>query len=151
MISVERTLTIHRPVDQVFAYLSDVAHSPRYTSGQREAHTTSAGQMGIGTTFATTSSLLRRQTTHEVTEFEPNRRLAWKTTSGAPARTTWALEPSGPSTRVTFRWLASPGTVLRLAEPIMERRAQARAEHDLGHLKELPAITRTATSTAKAW
>src|SRR5919205_1661360 len=110
MISIERTLTIHRPVDEVFAYLCDVGHGPQFISGQREAHQTSPGQMGIGTTFATQSRLLRRNTTHEVTEYEPNRRLAWKATSGVPATTTWTFEPSGPSTRVTFaRVERSPG------------------------------------------
>ena len=65
MISIERALTIHRPVDEVFAYLCDVGHGPQFISRQREAHQTSAGQMGLGTTFATRSRLLRRSTTHE--------------------------------------------------------------------------------------
>ena len=151
MISIERTLTIHRPVEEVFAYLCDVAHGPQFISGQREAHQTSPGQMAIGTTFTTTSRLLRRRATHEVTEYEPNRRLAWKATSGLPATTTWAIEPSGPSTRVTFRWRASPPSFLRPAEPIIERQASGRADHDLGALKELLAVTRTAASSAKPW
>jgi uncharacterized membrane protein len=151
MISIERTLTIHRPIDEVFAYLSDVQHGPEYISGQREAHQTSPGQIGLGTTFATKSRLLRRNTTHQVTQYEPNRCLAWKATSGMPATTTWAIEPSGPSTRVTFRWRASLPSFLRLAEPIVQRQASGRAEHDLGALKELLAVTRTATSTAKPW
>jgi uncharacterized protein YndB with AHSA1/START domain len=52
MIQTERTFTIHRPVDMVFAYLCEVEHGPRYIAGQREAHKTSSGPMGIGTTFA---------------------------------------------------------------------------------------------------
>ena len=99
MIKVERTITIHRPVEEVFTYLSDVAHGPQYISGQREAHKTSSGPMGIGTTFATSSKYLRRSTTCEVTEYEPNLRVAWKATSGARATTTWGFQPSGPSTR----------------------------------------------------
>src|SRR5438105_14573528 len=76
MIKIERTITIHRPVEEVFAYISDVQHSPRYISGQREAHKTSTGPMGVGTTFATSGKFVRRATTCEVTEFEPNRRLS---------------------------------------------------------------------------
>ena len=45
MIKIERTLTIHRPVEEVFAYLCDVEHVPRYISGQREAHKTPTGPM----------------------------------------------------------------------------------------------------------
>jgi uncharacterized protein YndB with AHSA1/START domain len=59
MIKIERTFTIHRPVEEVFAYLCDVEHGPRYTSGQREAHQTSTGPAGIGTTFATSGKFPR--------------------------------------------------------------------------------------------
>src|SRR5438874_8769435 len=76
MIKIERTITIHRPVEEVFAYITDVQHSPRYISGQREAHKTSTGPMGVGTTFATSGKFVRRATTCEVTEFERNRRLS---------------------------------------------------------------------------
>jgi uncharacterized membrane protein len=151
MITIERTITIHRPVDEVFAYLSDVEHGPQYISGQREAHKTSAGPMGIGTTFATTSRFLRRTGTNEVTEYEPNRRLAWKATSGARATTTWALEPSGPSARVTFTTAVDVAGLLRLAEPLLEQHASGQVDHDLGALKELLAVTRTTATMGKAW
>src|SRR5207244_10614175 len=78
MIKIERTITIHRPVEEVFAYISDVQHSPQYISGQREAHKTSTGPMGVGTTFATSGKFVRRATTCEVTEFEADRRLSWQ-------------------------------------------------------------------------
>jgi uncharacterized protein YndB with AHSA1/START domain len=152
MIKIEQTLTIHRPVDEVFAYLCDVAHAPLYISGQSEAHTTSSGPMGVGTTFATTGKFPRRGGTNEITEFEPNRRFAWKATSGSPATTTWQLEPSGPSTRVTFTRVSDHQGLMKLAEPVFEGMAKGRVEHDLGALKELLAVTRTpATSAAKTW
>ena len=106
MIKIERTITIHRPVDEVFAYVSEVEHGPDYMSGQREAHKTSTGPMGIGSTFATSGTFPRRGATFEVTDYELNQRLAWKAKSGAQATTTWAFQPSGPSTRVTFTRVA---------------------------------------------
>jgi hypothetical protein len=36
MTKIERTITIHRPVEEVFAYLCDIEHGPSYISGQRE-------------------------------------------------------------------------------------------------------------------
>jgi len=150
MIKIERTFTIHRPVEEVFAYLSDVEHGPRYISGQREAHKTSTGPMGIGTTFATSGKFLRRRTTCEVTEYEPNCRLAWQATSGAQPTTTWSLEPSGPSTRVTFTRVADPAGLFRLPETLLLGLANGRVDQDLGSLKELLAITRK-PSAAKSW
>ena len=106
MIEIERTFTIHRPVEEVFAYLCDIEHGPSYTSGQREAHQTSTGPLGIGTTFATSGKFPRRGSRYEITEYERDRRLTWKSASGAPTTTTWAFQPAGPSTRITFTRVA---------------------------------------------
>jgi hypothetical protein len=89
--------------------------------------------------------------TNEVTEYEPNHRFAWQATSGARVTTTWGFELSGPSTRVTFTRVADASGPLRLAEPVMEGLANGRVASDLGALKELLAITRTAAGTAKTW
>jgi uncharacterized protein YndB with AHSA1/START domain len=151
VIKIERTITIHRSVEEVFTYLSDVGHGPQYISGQREAYKTSAGPMGIGATFATSGKFLRRRATNEVTEYEPNRRLAWRATSGARVTTTWSFEPSGPSTRVTFTRVADSTGLLRLTEPLMEGLANGQVDNDLGALKELLAISRAAAGTAKSW
>ena len=68
MNKIERTITIHRPVEEVFAYRCDVEHAPRYTSGQREAHDTSSGPMGVGPTFVTSGTFLCREATISATQ-----------------------------------------------------------------------------------
>jgi uncharacterized protein YndB with AHSA1/START domain len=149
MTKIERTITIHRPVEEVFAYISDVQHSPQYISGQREAHKTSTGPMGVGTTFATSGKFVRRATTCEVTEFEPNRRLSWQAISGTRATTTWAFQPSGPSTRITFTRVADAHGLLRLPQSLLQGLANGRVDQDLGTLKELLAVTRK--PAVKGW
>lgn len=150
MIRIDRTITIHRPVEEVFAYLCDVEHGPRYVSGEREAHKTSSGPMALGSTFTSSSKLPWPRQTHTITEFEPNRRLAWQTMSGARAVTTWQLEPSGPSTRVTFTRVADPHGLSGLPDALMQRIANGRVDQDLGTLKELLAVTRTPAAT-RGW
>ena len=147
MIKIERTITIHRPVDEVFAYVSAVEHGPDYMSSQREAHKTSSGPMGIGSTFATSSTFPRRGATFEVTDYELNQRLAWTAKSGAT--TTWAFQPSGPSTRVTFTRVADARGLSGLAESLLQGFANGQVDQDLGTLKELLAVTRKAP--AKPW
>jgi len=149
MIKIERTITIHRPVEEVFAYVSEIEHRPDYMSSQREAHKTSSGPMGIGSTFATSGTFPRRGATFEVTDYELNQRLAWSAKSGAEATTTWAFQPSGPSTRVTFTRVAEAHGLARLAEPLLQGFANGQVDQDLGTLKELLAVTRNAP--AKAW
>jgi len=148
-IEIERTITIHRRVEEVFAYVTDVQHGPQYISGQREAHETSPGPMGLGTTFATSGKFVRRTSTCEVTEFEPNLRLSWKATSGTPATTTWAFQPSGPSTRITFTRVANAHGLLRFPQSLLQELANGRVDQDLGTLKELLAVTRK--PAAKGW
>jgi uncharacterized protein YndB with AHSA1/START domain len=149
MLKIERTVTIHRPLQEVFAYLCEVEHGPSYISGQREAHKTSTGPMGIGTTFATSGKFLRRGATFEIIEYEPQRRLAWKAMSGARATTTWGFQPSGPSTRVTFTYAADTHGLFRLPQSLRQELANGRVDHDLAALKELLAVTRK--PAAKGW
>ncbi|HEY3061177.1 MAG TPA: SRPBCC family protein [Chloroflexota bacterium] len=149
MIKIERTITIHRPVEEVFAYLCDVQHGPSYISGQREAHTTSSGPMGIGTTFATSGKFPGRGASYEIVEYELNSRLAWRAASGARATTTWGFQPSGPSTRVTFTRVADPQGLSRLAESLLQGLTNGKIDQDLGALKELLAVTRK--PAVKGW
>jgi uncharacterized protein YndB with AHSA1/START domain len=149
MTRIERTITIHRPVEEVFTYLSDVAHGPSYISGQREAHQTSSGPTGIGTTFSTSGRFPRRGGSYEIVDYEPNQRLAWKARSGARATTTWGFQPSGPSTRVTFTRVVNAHGLYGLAESLLQGMANGKVDHDLGALKELLAVTRT--PAVKGW
>lgn len=151
MIKIERTFTIHRPVEEVFAYLCDVEHGPLYTSGQREAHQTSTGPLGIGTTFATSGKFPRRGSRFEITEYERDRRLAWKSASGAPTTTSWAFQTAGDSTRITFTRLTEAYHLGRLHVPesLVLELGNDRIDRDLATLKELLAVTRK--PTARGW
>jgi uncharacterized protein YndB with AHSA1/START domain len=149
MNKIERTITIHRPVEEVFAYVCEVRHSPSYISGQREAHQTSSGPMGIGSTFATSGKVLRRRAAFEIVDYELNRRLAWKATFGARATTTWGFEPSGPSTRITFTRVADAHGLFSLPQSLLQKLANRQVDRDLAALKELLAITRK--PAAKGW
>jgi uncharacterized protein YndB with AHSA1/START domain len=151
MIKFERTFTIHRPVEEVFTYVCDIEHGPRYTSGQRQARQISAGPLGIGTTFATSGKFPRRGSRFEITEYERDRRLAWKSASGVPTTTTWAFQPAGASTRITFTRVAEAYRVGRFQVPdsLVLELGNERIDRDLAALKELLAVTRK--PTAKGW
>jgi uncharacterized protein YndB with AHSA1/START domain len=142
MTTIERTITIHRTVDEVFAYVSGVEHGPQYIASQREAHMTSTGPMAVGTTFTTTGKFLQPGGSHEITEYELNRRLAWRSASDPRSTTAWRFEPSGPSTRVTFTEVSEATGLARLAGPMTGGMVNSRVDRDLGTLKELLAASR---------
>ena len=153
MIKIERTIAVHRPVDEVFAYLDGVEHGPQYISGQREAHQTSHradGDRHHVRNHGHISASRRQQRDHRVrAESAPGLENSVGRRGGEhdvavlhrPARA-----PGSPSPRVS----ESAG-VLRLAEPILAGMANSQVDHDLGALKELLAVTRQPTATAKSW
>ena len=57
---VERTFTVARPVDEVFAYLGDFTHTEEWDPGTRSTERTT-GDGGLGTTYTNVSEFMGRQ------------------------------------------------------------------------------------------
>ena len=49
MIEVEQSITINRPVKEVFAFVADQRNAPRWQSGLLEVRRTTEGTLGVGT------------------------------------------------------------------------------------------------------
>ena len=62
MIEVTRTFTVNRPRDQVRDYLRDFAHATAWDPGTQECEQTSAGPVGVGTTWRNVSEFKGRET-----------------------------------------------------------------------------------------
>ena len=150
MIKIERTFTINLPLEEVFAYLSAVEHGPCYTAGQREAHISSTGPIGVGTTFVISGKFVHRSVACVFTNYEPDRRFAWDTRSGARATTSWDFQPRGSGTQVAFVYTQQPSGYgwFRLPEWLQQERANERVDRDLWTLKELLAPSKR---EAKGW
>ena len=56
MISTQVSIVINRPLEEVFAYLSDLENNMNWRAGMIEAKKTSAGPIGVGTTYRLVSS-----------------------------------------------------------------------------------------------
>jgi len=90
-------------------------------------------------------------TTNEVTEYEPNRRFAWKATSWHARDDNVGFRAVRPQHQSHVHAGGGGHWLLGLAEPVMEGLANGPVDNDQGALKELLAITRTAAGTAKGW
>jgi uncharacterized membrane protein len=134
------TTTINRSVGDVFAVLSKLEDTPKWSSTAIEAKMTSAGPIGVGATARYVDKFLGRRIESEVeiTEFEPNRKLTMQSTSGPfPFRGSVTLEGNGGSTRVGGSFEAEPGGFFKLAEPLLVRIGKRQFESDLANLKDL--------------
>jgi len=140
MIRIEHTTVIRRPVEDVFAVVSDVEGWPRWNRTAREARKTSPGPAGLGTTFRLVGTILGRavEANHEVTAYDLNRVFAAKTLSGPFLATgTYTFEPVPEGTRLTVVVEGEPAGVARLGGAMLAPAIKKQVETQQGHLKNL--------------
>jgi uncharacterized protein YndB with AHSA1/START domain len=103
MITVEKSIVIGRPAEDVFAYVSDQTNAPLWQRGLLEVRRTTDGPIGVGTRHTVVRTLmgLRLELSNEYTRYEPNR-------------------------LVTFEW---SGTMLGRASYVVDRQARTRQAH----------------------
>ena len=77
MAAFSSSTTIKRPVEDVFAVMSNPAKEHRWSSAVIEAELTSPGPVGVATTARYVGKIFGRpfESEWEITEFEPNRKL----------------------------------------------------------------------------
>ena len=123
MIRVEATVTVNRPSEEVFAFLSNFENNPRWQSGMQEASFTSQGPLQVGSTYAQVAKFLGRriESTFEVIEYEPHRLVKATSTSGSfPITFTRTVEPGSGNTQVRAIIEGDASGFFKLAEPLMK-------------------------------
>jgi len=140
MATFDVSTTIKRPVEDVFAVLSNVENNPKWSSAALESEQTSVGPVGVGTTARFVGKFLGRriESESEVTEFEPNRKYSWQSKSGPfPIKASTTFEQIEGGTRVNTTAEAEPGGFFKLAEPLMMSMGKRQFQNDLDNLKDL--------------
>ena len=139
MPRVVASTTIKRPVEEVFAVVSDATTGPKWRPSLLSVTKTSEGPTGVGTTYRSTGTMFGRHQDieHTVTEFDVNRRFAVTATKPFPITITMALEPTADGTRLDMFADAKPGGFFRLAQPLMMAIGGRRNQSDLEKLRDL--------------
>jgi uncharacterized protein YndB with AHSA1/START domain len=78
MVPIQGSVEIHRPVETVFEFLSDLRNAPKWQRGVIESRRTSEGPMRVGTQFRETVRMMgmRFEALCEVTAFDPPRKFS---------------------------------------------------------------------------
>ena len=139
---VEETILIKRSRDEVFAFASDPANVPLYSSNLVEFEQTSDGPVGKGTTYRGVTKVVGKSVnwTSEVSDFEQGRLwvnrsiespMAWK------IRITY--EDDAGDTLVHWRQETDPfgGFFGKMADPLVTRMYAKDVKSNLEKLKEL--------------
>ena len=81
---VENTITIERPIEEVFEYVSTPENDPTWVSASIRNQRTLPGPMRVGMTTEEDVKIFGRTSrdTWEVTEYEPPTVIAYRATSG---------------------------------------------------------------------
>jgi uncharacterized protein YndB with AHSA1/START domain len=122
MIDVERSITIDRPVGEVFAYVTDVTNEPAWHTDVLEATKTSEGPIGIGTTYKirVKPQMGVSEGMQEVIRFEPDRMQVMRGDMGRMRPTiTNLFEPADGGTKFTRRIHIEASGLMGLLLPLM--------------------------------
>lgn len=108
MATVEVSVTIARPVSDVYRVLTTPELTPRWSSNAIEEHMTTPGPVRVGSRRRATVRRPGRGTTEneiEVTAIEPERSMAVRSIEApVPFTSSWTFTPVGDATRVDWRW-----------------------------------------------
>lgn len=139
MATFEHSAEIHRPVDEVFAFLAEPANLPRWQTSPLDVRPHRRGPLRPGVEVTEVRRFLGRvmETTWICTEHRPSLRSVIESEEGpVPFRGTWELEPAGGATRFTWR-LEAGGLAARAAGSLVAHATRRELAANTLRLKEL--------------
>jgi uncharacterized membrane protein len=140
VVREEASITVRRPIEEVFAWVTDLTHSPVWQANLSEVRKLTDGPLGVGTRYALVREFMgrRMEATNEFVAYEPNRMISFRLTSGPmPGRGTYEFEATLDGTEVTSRVELEPTGLSRLASPLIAASLRREIKAGLPVLKEL--------------
>ena len=141
MSTAALTVTILRPASDVFAVLNNLENAARWSWAIEETVFT-PGPMGVGTRRRAVVPGFAGRTMEnemELTEFEPDRRLAMRSVSGLPFEVRIAIDlvPVVDGTRLDWVVSFQPRGLLRPSGPLLAAAYRRTFAKDLANLKAM--------------
>lgn len=143
MKSLERTLTVEKPLDRVWAYLTDFTHTEEWDPPTMSTVRT-AGDGGLGTVYHNVSKSGGKnvEIDYTVIAYEPQRRFQLRGDNPSVTMTdTITFEESDGTVVITYHVDFEPHGAAKLAEPLMplalKRLGDSAGDSMLEHLQTL--------------
>jgi uncharacterized membrane protein len=136
MIEFENIIEIKRPVEDVFSFVSNFEHNPKWNYYVLEVKKTTAGPAQAGATFYQTRRADSQFFT--ITEYEPGKRVTIQTmTDSRPAfEMSFSFQSVDDGTRITDKWKLELGLPLFI-EKLAKWKVKKAVKQNLVKLKEL--------------
>lgn len=131
MPTVNVRAQIARPVDEVFAYVTDLRNVPVWDRSCLSMEVEDGGPLRVGARVHDMRSLMGRRlhVVTEITAYEPPRAFAWRGDTPFPVRGGYRFASEGPGTLIEFYGESELRGLLSLLGPLTTRvfAAQMRA------------------------
>jgi uncharacterized protein YndB with AHSA1/START domain len=140
MARIEVSVEINRPIEQVFAYVTDIKNLSKWDSAILEVEQTSSGQIGIGTTFKGANKVIGRRMpwTSKVTDCGSNQKWSETISSGKTSIDLyWTFESIGRGTKFIEVYDMKIGGFLKLFAPMITSSTRKGLKKSLGNLKSI--------------
>jgi hypothetical protein len=139
MLNFSADLKIDRPVDKVFAWLTDPKNHGKFDTSSLEMEVLTPGPWRTGTQFRELRDLGGRKTEvlSEIAELVPNRRYIIRSKTGPGWLGTWEFEPEGASTHLHWAGQLTMKGFARLLEPLIGRQMRPQIDRQFAGLPRL--------------
>jgi uncharacterized protein YndB with AHSA1/START domain len=140
MTTIQHTVTIDRPVQDVWDYVMDIRNDPVWTTNVVGVGRGAGEPVEVGFDFEETYKFLGRRMpiTFIVTEHDPHRRSAVEVAEGPVAgRGSYDFEPVDGGTRFTATLVTDAHGFFKLAEPVFARMARREFATSVEALKDI--------------
>ena len=137
---LEFDLTIDRPLEDVFAYVSDVERVPDWAAPALEREKVSAGPVGVGTRYRAVDHLPGRRVefTEVITHWEPRERVGLRMQAPFNADVGLRFRPTDEGgTHIHLSLDMKPSGLMGLLTPLLRVPVRRMFKKDLESLKRI--------------
>jgi len=141
MVNITTTITINRPIKDVFAYATNPDNAPKWYKNIKSIEWETLKPLVLGSKIVFAAHFLGRilKYVYEIVELKPNRKLTMKTASGPfLMETTYSFERMGDTmTKMTLCNYGNPTGFSRIVAPFMSFAMRQANKKDLLKIKEI--------------
>ena len=140
MVQVEYALTVQRPVEQVFAFVTNGENNPKWELEMVETKQLTDGPTRVGTKWLSVHKYGRRKVKaiRETIQYEPNRRWVTRSAIGPiPTTFTITFESTNGGTKLQFILNVQTTGIAKLMDPFIENIFRRQAPINFRRLKEV--------------
>jgi uncharacterized membrane protein len=139
MITVEKSVEINQPIEDVFTYATNIENLTKWQEGV-DSIKVEGDSNAVGGKYTEVRKFLGREmkTSLEITAYESNAKWAAKVLEGpVPYEVTAEYQSSEGGTKVTMHIDGEPSGFFKLAQGAVQKQLDKSMEEDLQRLKEM--------------